>query len=387
MAHALLSPSSSSRWLACTPSARLEEKETDTTSVYAQEGTLAHSVAELIVRYNAKLISKPTFTRRLNKLKRNELFSEDMTDYCEVYAQYVWERHANAKKTNSDAELKIEHKLDFSEYVPAGFGTGDAVIIADGTMEVIDFKYGKGVEVSAIDNSQMKLYALGALLEYEIMFDITEIKMSIVQPRLDNISEWIINVDDLMAWAKGYVRPQAELAFEGEGEFCPGSHCGFCKIKAKCRAFADRQLKLAKYDFKKGPFLEDADISDILTRAKDFEKWLKSVKEYALDQAVNYSKQYPDYKLVEGRSNRQYADRDKVTSLLIESGYDEAIIHKPKELLGITAMEKAIGKNVFSDLLSGVVMKPQGKPTLALESDIRPEWRSEDDARRDFLNN
>lgn len=383
MAHALLSPSSSSRWLACTPSARLEEKEDDTTSVYAKEGTLAHEIAEQIVTYNAGLIKKATFTRRINKLKNNELFTNDMLEYCEVYAQYVFERYNNAKKINKDVELKIEQKLDFSEYVPDGFGTGDTVIITDGTIEVIDFKYGKGVEVSAVDNSQMKLYALGAVTEYELIYDIEEVKMSIVQPRLDNISEWVISVDDLLTWADEYVRPRAKLAFEGEGEFCPGSHCGFCKIKAKCRAFANRQLELAKYDFKQSDFLEDTEISDILSRAKEFDKWLKSVKEYALIQAVN-GKYYPGYKLVEGRSNRQYADIDKVKNILIDNGYDEAIIHKPKELLSITAMEKAIGKQVFNDLLSEVVIKPEGKPTLVPESDKRPALNSIEDARRDF---
>lgn len=384
MAHALLGPSSSSRWLSCPPSARLEAKEKDTASVYAKEGTLAHEICELIVRYNNHEFSKATFTRRLNKLKKHELYTADMIDHCEVYGGLIFEKHTAAKKVNSDAVLMVEQKLDFSEYVPEGFGTGDAVIVADNVLEVIDFKYGKGVEVSAVDNSQMKLYALGALLEYEVMYDIHEIRMTIVQPRLDNISEFTISVDELMEWAEKYVKPRAKMAFDGEGEFCAGKHCGFCKIKPQCRAYADKQLELAKYDFKDGDFLTLDEIADILTRATEFTKWLKAVGDYSLDQALNNGVVYPGYKLVEGRSNRKYSDQDKVAEILTSNGYDEVVIHKPKELLGITAMEKAIGKKVFGTLLGEVVIKPQGKPTLAPENDKRPAWHSEDDAKKDF---
>ncbi|GKX27871.1 hypothetical protein SH1V18_03510 [Vallitalea longa] len=383
MAHAILSASGSSRWMACPPSARLEEKEPEKTSSFAEEGTLAHEIGEQIIRYNNNEFTKTTFTRRLNKLKKDKLFANEMLDYCDAYAEIVREKYLNAKKITPDAQLIVEQRLDFSSYVPSGFGTGDALIIADGTVEVIDFKYGKGVEVSAIDNPQMKLYGLGALDEYEMLYDIQKIHLTIVQPRLENISEFTITAADLYSWGE-YIKPIADKAFKGEGEFCPGSHCMFCRVKAKCRAYADEQMILAKYDFKDGPFLSDIDIADILNRASDFKKWLTAVEEFALDQAVNHGKDYPGFKLVEGRSNRKYLDQDKVLKALVDYGYEESILHKPKELLGITAMQKAIGKKAFEELLSDLVIKPTGKPTLVQESDKRPAWQSEDDAKKDF---
>ncbi len=383
MAHALLSASGSGRWLACPPSARLEEKEPDSSSEYAQEGTLAHEIGEQIVRYNNHEFRKPTLTRRLNKLKEHELFSNDMLEYCGTYGNIVWEKFNEAKKRTADAQLLIEQRLDFSNYVPEGFGTGDAVIIADNIIEIIDFKYGKGVEVSAVDNSQMKLYGLGSLNEYDMLYDIQEICLTIVQPRLENISEFTISTNDLYAWGKE-VKKIAEIAFKGEGEFCPGSHCRFCKIKAKCKAYADEQLKLAKYEFKQSWQLEKTDIVDILDRADDFKKWITTVEEFALDQAVNHEMNFPGYKLVEGRSNRKYTDQKKVLKVLTSANYEESKLYKPKELLGITAMEKFIGKKTFGELLSDLVIKPQGKPTLVPESDKRPEWHSEDEAKRDF---
>ncbi|MCT4686058.1 DUF2800 domain-containing protein [Vallitalea sp.] len=383
MAHAVLSASGSSRWLACTPSARLEEKEPEKTSSFAEEGTLAHSIGELMIRYNNNEFTKRTFNTRLNKFKKQELFTNDMLDYCSSYAEIVREKYLTAKKNTPDAQLIIEQKLDFSYFVPKGFGTGDALIIADNCIEVIDFKYGKGVEVSAVENSQMKLYGLGAIAEYDMLYDILEIRLTIVQPRLENISEFSMTVKGLRAWGDS-IKPIAQKAFKGEGKFCVGLHCRFCKIKAKCKAYADEQMELAKYDFKQGPFLDDGDITNILNRVSDFKKWLKAVEDFALDQAVNHGHEYPGYKLVEDRSNRKYADQDKVLKALVEYGYEESILHKPKELLGITAMQKAIGKKTFEELLSELVIKPQGKPTLVPQSDKRPSWHSEDDAKKDF---
>lgn len=383
MAHALLSASGSSRWLSCPPSARLEEHEPNTSSVFAQEGTLAHEIGELALRAYAGEFTKATHTRRLNKLKKNELFCPDMLGHVQVYVEFVTERYLMAKKHTPDAQLIIEQRLDFSEYVPEGFGTGDALIIADNTIEVIDFKYGKGVSVSADNNSQMMLYGLGALSGYEMLYDIQNIHLTVVQPRLQNISEFSIDSDSLYNWGKG-VKKIAEIAFKGEGEFEPGSHCRFCRVKAKCKVYADEQMELAKYEFKKSPFLEDTDISDILSRAADFKKWIKAVEEFALDQAVNHGQGYPGYKLVEGKSNRKYTDQDKVLKVLLSKDYEEALLHKPKELLGITAMEKLVGKKPFNELLSDLVIKPQGKPTLVPESDKRSAWHSESEAKNDF---
>ncbi|QOR34421.1 DUF2800 domain-containing protein [Clostridium sp. 'deep sea'] len=383
MAHALLSASGSSRWIACPPSARLEEKEQDTTSEYAREGTLAHEIGELALRFYVGEITKRTHTLRLNKLKKHELFAPDMLTYVQVYVDYVIERYLLAKKKTPDAQLIIEQRLDFSEYVPDGFGTGDALIIADNGIEVIDLKYGKGVQVSAESNSQMMLYGLGALSEYEMLYDIQEAHLTIVQPRLENISEFTIKTDTLIGWGE-LIRETAKLAYNGEGEFKAGSHCRFCKIKAKCKAYADEQLKLAKYEFRDPAFLVEKEIADILSRASDFDKWLKAVKAFALDQAVNHEVEYPGYKLVEGRSNRQYVDEDKAVVKLIMNGFEGKDLYKPKEVLGITAMEKHVGKKKFNTLLADLVIKPQGKPSLVPVSDKRPEWRSEDDAVKDF---
>lgn len=385
MAHALLGPSGSSRWLACPPSARLEEKEKDTASVPAREGTLAHEICEQMLRFRTEEISKRAYNTRINKLKKHELFANDMIEYCEVYADYVMERYYAAKRLTPDAELKIEQRVDYSSYVPDGFGTGDAIIIGDGTLRVIDFKYGKGVGVSAKDNTQMKLYALGAYLEYELMFDIKNIQMSIVQPRKDNISESGVFVDKLLKWSEEYAKPRGELAYKGEGDFCAGEHCKFCKIKPKCKAYADKQMELAKYDFKQGPFLDESDIADIVLKAGEFKKWIKSVEEYALDQAVNHGTSYPGMKLVEGRSNRKYTDDEKVVQVLTDNNYEKDTLYKPIEVLGITAMEKLIGKKTFNTLLSDYVIKPQGKPALVSADDKRPPWHSEDDAKNDFM--
>ncbi len=383
MAHAILSASGSSRWLACPPSARLEEKEPDKTSIHAEEGTLAHEVCELMVRYNAGEIKKPTYTRRLNKLKKHKLFANDMIDYCTTYAEIVREKYLTAKKHTPDVQLRVEQRLDFSNIVPDGFGTVDALIIADGIIEVIDFKYGKGVEVSAVDNSQMKLYGLGAINEYEMLYDIQEVHLSIVQPRLDNFSEFIITLDDLCQWGDE-VKGIAEVAYKGEGEFKAGKHCTFCKVKAKCKAQAEEQLEIAKYDFKDSTFLTDEDISDILARSAGLKKWLKAVEEYALDQAVNHGQNYPGYKIVAGRSTRQFTDQDKVKETLLLEGFEEPLIYKPKEMLGITALEKLVGKKEFSSILGNLIIKPEGKPTLVPESDKRLALNSIEEAKRDF---
>ena len=386
MEHALLSASGSSRWLNCPPSARLEEKEADTTSQYAKEGTLAHKIAELGLLQYIGEINKRTHTRRLNKLKKEELFYPGMLEYVQVYIDFVIERYLAVKKCTRDTRLVLERRLDFSKWVPKGFGTGDAIIVTDNIAEIIDFKYGKGVIVSAINNPQMILYALGTLHEYDLLYNIQHVSMTIVQPRLENISTSTLKVSTLQGWGES-IKETAKKAYDGEGEFRAGSHCQFCKIKAKCKAYADEQLKLARYDFQEGPYLEDGDIADILKQAKTFKNWLKAVEEFALDQAVNHGQEYPGFKLVEGRSNRQYSDPDKVHKTLLKEGYEEDKLFKPKELFGITAMEKLLGRKTFNELLSSLIIKPPGKPTLVPKNDKRPAWNSVDQARKDFEKN
>lgn len=382
--HAVLSPSGASRWLACTPSARLESEFPDKAGEAAKEGTLAHSLGELLIRYKAKMISKAAYGKGLKEIQADQWYDKAMMGYAEDYSVFVMERFAEAQARNSDAKLFVETKLDMSEYVPEGFGTGDICIVADHTADFIDLKYGKGVEVSAVENKQMMLYALGLLREFDFLFDIETIRMTIYQPRIDNISEWSISVAELRQWAEYELKPKAALAFKGEGEFTVGKHCQFCRVRATCRAHAEEQLKITVYDFKAPLLLEDDEVVDVLKRAKDLEIWLKEVKDHALMQAVNHGKKWPDMKLVEGKSNRAYSDQAEVAKKLLGAGFAEELIYKPKELCGITEMEKLLTKKVFAATLEGLVFKPTGKPTLVAADDKRPELNSVEKIAEDF---
>ena len=383
MAHALLSPSSASRWLSCTPSARLEQSFPDSSGEAAREGTLAHSLGELILRHWFGLIDEPNYTHCLALIQSDPLYNEDLNSHAQAYASFVIASFEAARDTTKDALIEIEKSLNLTDYVPEGFGTGDAVIIADGVLDIIDLKYGKGVRVSCEGNKQMMLYGLGALREFDFMYAIHTVRLTIYQPRLDNISSWEISVDDLRRWADEVLIPRAALAFEGRGDFAPGDHCRFCKVKPQCKALADQQLEIAKHDFESAELLTDADIADILERADTFTNWIKAVQDFAFDQAVNHGKKWPGFKLVEGRSNRIYVDQDRVAKKLILEGYGEDVIYT-KSLLGITAMEKTITKKVFDSVLSGLVIKPAGKPTLVPESDKRSEFNTAANAANDF---
>jgi hypothetical protein len=307
-----------------------------------------------------------------------------MYSHAEDYALFVMERYAEAQVHTKDALIYLEQRLDMTAYVPEGFGTGDCVIIADGVMDIIDLKYGKGVLVSATDNKQMMLYSLGALREFDFMYDIRSVRMTIFQPRLDNYSTFEMTVDDLMTWAENELKHKAALAFKGEGEFIPGKHCQFCKAKAVCKALADYILELAKHDFAAAETLTDDDIADILDRAGAFKNWIKAVEEHALSEATEHGKRWKGYKLVEGRSNRKYVNEEEVAKTLLASGYKEDTIYAPREILGITAMEKAITKAAFAEKLKGLVIKPQGAPTLVPLGDKRPALNSADAAANDF---
>ncbi|MBS6764041.1 MAG: DUF2800 domain-containing protein [Clostridium sp.] len=366
--HAELSASGAARWMSCPPSVKLEAQFPDKTSEYAEEGTFAHSLAELILRYNNNEMTKKTFSTRLNKMKKDPFYNQEMQEYIEGYAQTVWELFNEVKAFCPDALIFFEQRLDFSEYVPEGFGTGDVVIIADDLVQVIDLKYGKGVGVSAKENPQLRLYGIGAYLEHSMLYDISRIKTTIIQPRLDNISTEEISVDNLLAWAETEVAPKALLAREGKGEFQVGVHCRFCKAFAVCRAQKDRQMELAKYDFVDGALLEDWEIGDILGRIDPLIKWAEAVKGYALDQVLNHGMHYEGYKLVEGKSNRIYIDEKKAAATLKEAGFEDIF-----KLKGLTDMERLVGKKKFDELMKGLVIKPEGKPTLVSETDKRPE--------------
>lgn len=381
--HALLSPSSASRWLACTPSARLEMQFPDRGSGAAAEGTLAHALGELILRFKLKRIPRHTYEVELARIQADELYDHTMEDHADAYSVFVLERFAMARAVNKDALIFLEQKLNLTEYVPDGFGTGDVIIIADGVMYIIDLKYGKGVLVNAEENKQMMLYSLGALREFDFMYDITRVNMIIYQPRIDNYSSFEMSVEDLRKWAESDLKPLAALAFKGLGDFRPGSHCRFCKAAPVCKANADRNLELAKYEFADSNLLNDEQIADILDRAGEFQKWLDAVEGYALDQAVNHNKNWPGYKLVEGRGNRKYADESAVANKLDDAGFEKDRV-MPRALLGITALQKEIGKKFFDTLVTDLLIKPPGKLTLVPLSDKREAVNSLESAIKDF---
>lgn len=358
--HAILSASSSHRWLNCNPSARLEQEFEDQETEAASEGTAAHALCEHKLRKALKLRSKKPVS---------QYDCDEMDDYTDGYVQFVLEQLAQAKLTCPDPQVLIEQRLDFSCYVPDGFGTGDCLIIASPRLHVIDFKYGLGVLVDAYQNPQMMLYALGALRIFDCLYDITEVSMSIYQPRRENVSTWTISVDELMDWAENTLRPKADLAYKGEGEYSPGSWCQFCKAAVKCRARAEAKLDLARFEFAQPPLLSDAEIEEILGKLDDLTKWANEIMAYAQDAAINHGKEWAGYKLVESRTNRKYTDEDAVARAAASAGYRD--IYK-KTLISITEMEKLMGKQTFKEILGGLIVKPIGKPTLVPASDKRP---------------
>ena len=358
--HAVLSTSSSHRWLNCNPSARLESEFEDRETEAAAEGTAAHALAEHKLRKALKMRSRKPVSK---------FDSDEMDIHTDGYVEFVLESLAEAKQLCADPKVLIEQRLDFSCYVPDGFGTGDCLIVADKLLHIIDFKYGQGVLVDAEKNPQMMLYALGALRIFDCLYNITDVSMSIYQPRRENVSTWTISVKELDEWAENTLKPRAELAFKGEGEYFPGSWCQFCKAAVKCRARAEAKLQLAKYEFAQPPLLSDAEIGDILGKLDDLTKWANEIIAYAQDAAVNHGKQWPGYKLVESRTNRKYTNEDAVIDVAHAAGYTDIF---KKSLISITEMEKLMGKKTFAEILGGLVIKPQGKPTLVPASDRRP---------------
>lgn len=358
--HAVLSASSSHRWLHCNPSARLELEFEDRETEAAAEGTAAHALAEHKLRKALKMRS----TRPVSKYD-----SDEMEMYTDGYLEFVLEAIEEARQDCPDPKVLIEQRLDFSCYVPDGFGTGDCLIVADKLLHIIDLKYGQGVLVNAEENPQMMLYALGALRIFDCLYDIETVSMTIYQPRRENVSTWVISIAELRDWAEKTLKPKAELAFKGEGEYCPGSWCQFCKAAVKCRARADAKLQLAKYEFAQPPLLSDAEIGDILGKLDDLTKWANELMAYAQEAAVNHGKQWPGYKLVESRTNRKYTDEDAVVAAARAAGYTDIF---KKSLIPITEMEKLMGKKTFAEVLGGLVVKPKGKPTLVPASDRRP---------------
>jgi hypothetical protein len=382
-AHAILSASGAHRWMACPGSARFEAQFNEETSEYAEEGRFAHALAELQLGFSLGNITHREYNKNLKTMQENPLYSPVMAEYIEQYTTFVQERVADACNRCKDPIVLLEQRLDFSEWVPEGFGTGDVVIIADGTLEVIDLKYGQGVPVDAAGNPQLRLYGLGAYALFSPLYDIEGVRMTICQPRLDSLSSETRSAVELIHWGETEIRPKAELAFSGKGGFCAGEHCKFCRGRAMCRARAEYNLELARYDFTAPQSLTDDEIAEILGKITDLQSWAKDVSEYALTQARDNGIYFPGWKLVEGRSNRKYTDEEQVVATLLAAKYDADLI-TPRVLLGITAMEKEIGKKKFNELLSGLVEKPPGKPTLVPESDKRPALNSTQTAIEDF---
>ena len=377
MSHATLAPSAAHKWINCPPSARLEEKFPDTVSEVALEGTFAHKLAETFLQNFFELIPAENFQAEYEKLKTNKFYSRELEEYVETYTATVTEKFVQAKAKDKGAAVLLEQKVDLTEFVPQGYGHADAIIIADGVMEICDLKYGAGVKVNAKNNPQLRLYALGAYSELSFLYDIKSVTVTIVQPRNGGISSENISVSELLDWGEK-IKKIAELAFKGEGEFKAGEHCKFCRASMRCKTFAEYQLEVVKKDFDDPDLLSDEEISKILSRADSIIKWLGNVKDFALKEAVEKNRHWTGFKLVEGRSVRKITDEEKAAEILRQNGATDSEIYKPKEILGITALEKHFGKKKIAEILGGVIQKPPGAPVLVEESDKRQEWHNAD---------
>ena len=357
--HSIYSASGAHRWMNCPPSAQLEQQFPNETSSYAEEGTAAHDLAEHKLKKALKMRSKkPT----------SPYHSDEMDEYTDLYVEYCLELIESSKENCSDLQILIEQKLDFSDYVPEGFGTGDLVVVGNGTLHVVDLKYGRGVIVSAEKNPQMMLYALGALSLFDMLYDIEKVSMAIVQPRVDNFSTWEITVEELLKWAEEELKPKALLASTGGGEFCAGDHCRFCRAKNQCRARAVKNLELLKYEFQDPALLTDEEIAEIIGLADELAKWAGDIYTYATALAINEGREWDGFKLVEGRTRRKFTDETAVAETAKEAGYTDIF---KQSLITITEMEKLMGKKKFNDILGNLVEKPKGKLTLVPETDKR----------------
>ena len=358
--HAVLSASGSHRWLNCTPSARLELEFENTGSEAAREGTAAHALCEHKLKRALHMRSKRP---------ASDYASDEMEECTDAYVEFVMEQYEAAKQVCEDPVILIEQRLDFSCYVPDGFGTGDCLIISDDRLHIIDFKYGMGVLVEAENNPQMKLYALGALAIYDALYDIREVAMTIFQPRRENVSTWTIPVEELKVWAENELKPRAKAAYDGEGEYLPGEWCTFCRAAVRCRVRAEEKLKLAQTEFRMPPLLTDAEIEEILAVLPDLTKWANEITAYALDAALNHGKEWNGFKVVEGRSVRKYRDEAAVAEAAKEAGYKD--IYR-QSLIPLTEMQRLMGKDKFEEILGGLITKAPGRPTLVPKSDKRP---------------
>lgn len=360
--HSPCSPSSSFRWTKCTRSARINAEADDRGSLYAQQGTDAHSLCE-------HLVKKALGRKSRDPTENLTWYDQEMQESAEGYRDFVVDAIEEIKKSCPNPYIGVEQRLDFSDWVPEGYGTGDCIIVADEIAHIIDFKYGIGLPVKATENTQLMCYGLGILETFGNLYNIKRIRLSIYQPRRENVDTWEISTEDLLKWADDVLKPAAELAYAGEGEFKAGEHCIFCRIKDTCRERADYYMDLMKHELEDPAELTDDEIVLILPKVEGLVGWATDLKEYVLQQALN-GRKYKGFKVVEGRATRKYTDEAIVADVVEKAGYDPY----EKKVLGITAMTKELGKKKFEELLGGLVYKPKGKPVLVSDDDKRPEY-------------
>jgi hypothetical protein len=385
LAHAKLSASGSGKWLTCTRSARLEEQFPDESSEFAAEGTFGHSLFEH--RLSVYLV-RPTEVPFEDKIEgHGKYWTQELSDSVDSAVEVAIEHIDQARKDCPDAIVLLEQRLDFSQWVPEGFGTGDLVIITDAYIKVLDLKMGKGIAVDAVGNSQFRLYMLGALHTYGHLYPVTRVQGIVLQPRLNNWSIESLEADELLNWAEQVVVPAAKAAWEGKGDFVAGEHCssGFCRARFTCGARAEHNLEVARQDFAllEPELLSDDQMAKVLDKADDAIKWLNDVKAYALTQAATKGRVFAGYKLVEGRSNRVISNPDELAKRLIAAGTPESVLYE-RSMLGLTALEKAVGKKVLAEAGADLITKPAGKPALVPASDKREAINSTASAIADF---
>ena len=407
--HAILGASSAKRWLTCTPSARLGERLTSRfgseSSPYAQEGTKAHALAEIKVRkafYAADGMTTTVYSRMsqeerdaytgINAFRYDALRAElgdipsDMEHATDAYCDVVMEKYLSAKDQDASTRLLLEQRLDYSRWVPSGFGTGDCVIVSDSLLEIADLKYGLGIPVDAVDNPQLRLYGLGAIAKFGQLYDFPAVRMTIIQPRLESVSEETLGRVELLDWAEAEVREKAQQAWKGIGDFVPGDHCRFCPAKAVCSARVSEALKLFRYGFESPGLIPDEQIPGILETLDVAEAWIKDFRAYAEKQALNGHK-FPGWKLVRGKKpNRRWADPEEVRAQLLRAGYAPGQI-ETTSLKPVGEIEKTIGAKAFRALVGGLVAQGEGRLTLVPESDKRLEYASADAAFADLISN
>ena len=389
--HATLSASGAKRWMACPPSARLEERIKEIvgegSTAFAAEGTLAHSLSELkLLRFKGTMGDSDGINEHNFEIQKASLgeIPDDMEFYTQVYVDTVIEKYLTAKSISKTALLFIEQRLDFSQWVPEGFGTGDAIIISDESLEICDLKYGRGVPVFAEDNPQARCYGLGAINEFGVLFDFDVVRNTIIQPRLDSITEETIDRVELLDWGTNVLQPLAELAFKGEGEYKAGDHCKFCAARAICSHRAIQAMETFKHGFASPDVIPDEQIPEVLKFADVTDAWIKDLRAYALGRALDGHK-WSGMKLVEGRKGRRtWTNAEAVEEELIRAGYKREDFEEKPTLKSVAMVEKLLGKKAFQALMESYVMQPNGALTLVDESDARTEYNTADAVFKDM---